>query len=135
MMFLSHVPLLLLLLVGPTVSFQPVLNRRFQSTTVVLHATSVDRRTLFHQAVLASAAAAATLLPQQAAAAAAAEVDMKIFVDPVGLFVISTPEKFFRLRRSAKGDLPDAKTGKGRRGSSIFSAGDMSKAEVVAVER
>ena len=133
-MFLSHVPLLLLLLVGPTVSFQSVLNRRFQSTTVVLHATSVDRRTLFHQAVLASAAAAAaTLLPQQAAAAA--EVDMKIFVDPVGLFVISTPEKFFRLRRSAKGDLPDAKTGKGRRGSSIFSAGDMSKAEVVAVER
>ena len=45
------------------------------------------------------------------------------------------PNDFYTLRRSAKGDLPDSKTGKGRRGSSIFTAGNMKKAEVVAVER
>jgi len=53
----------------------------------------------------------------------------------MGLFSLSVPKRFYTLRRSAKGDLPDAKTGKGRRGSSIFTAGDMAKAEVVAVER
>jgi len=62
-------------------------------------------------------------------------IEMKDFVDPKGLFSIRVPQRFFTLRRSAKGDLPDAKTGKGRRGSSIFTAGDMAKAEVVAVER
>lgn len=62
-------------------------------------------------------------------------VEMKDFVDPMGLFSIRIPKTFFVLRRSAKGDLPDEKTGKGRRGSSIFTAGDMGKAEVIAVER
>jgi hypothetical protein len=61
-------------------------------------------------------------------------IDMKTFLDPLGMFAINVPTRFFTIRRSAKGDLPDAK-GKGRRGSTIFSAGDMSKAEVVAIER
>uniref|UniRef100_A0A7S3P6G9 PsbP C-terminal domain-containing protein n=1 Tax=Amphora coffeiformis TaxID=265554 RepID=A0A7S3P6G9_9STRA len=63
------------------------------------------------------------------------DVEMKEFVDPYGLFSISVPNGFYTLRRKAKGDLPDEKTGKGRRGSSIFTAGNMAKAEVIAVER
>jgi len=64
-------------------------------------------------------------------------VPMKRFVDTANpsLFVIEIPQRFFSIRRSFKGDLPDAKTGKGRRGGTIFSAGDMSKAEVIGVER
>ena len=58
---------------------------------------------------------------------------MKLFTDE--LFTLNIPKRFFALRRRAKGDLPDEKTGQGRRGSSIFSAGDMAKAEVIAVER
>ena len=62
----------------------------------------------------------------------ASRAEMKFFEDP--LFVVSVPKSFFTLRRTQKGDLPDAKTGKGRRGSSIFTAGNMAKAEVIAVE-
>ncbi len=62
------------------------------------------------------------------------QVEMKTFLDPMGLFVIQIPKQFFALRRSSQGDLPDAK-GQGRRGSSIFTAGDLAKAEVIAVER
>ena len=62
-----------------------------------------------------------------------APVEMKLFSDE--LFVVNIPKRFFALRRRAKGDLPDEKTGQGRRGSSIFSAGDMAKAEVIAIER
>lgn len=72
-----------------------------------------------------------------ATTATAAEVNtlpMKNFIDPKGLFALRVPQNFYTLRRTVKGDLPDAKTGKGRRGSSIFTAGDMAKAEVVAVE-
>ena len=61
-------------------------------------------------------------------------VPMKNFIDPKGLFALRVPQNFYTLRRTVKGDLPDAKTGKGRRGASIFTAGDMAKAEVVAVE-
>jgi hypothetical protein len=61
-------------------------------------------------------------------------LDMKEFVDPMGLFYIQVPNSFYTLRRSAKGDLPDG-NGQGRRGSSIFTAGNMAKAEVIAVER
>jgi hypothetical protein len=64
-----------------------------------------------------------------------APVQMKQFVDPVGYFSIRVPEYFFTIRRSTKGDLPDPKTGEGRKGSSIFTAGDMNKAELVAIER
>ena len=78
---------------------------------------------------------AATLPEAVAALAPPPAVEMKSFLDSEGLFAINVPKRFFVLRRKAKGDLPDAKTGKGRRGSSIFTAGDMGKAEVVAVER
>jgi len=67
--------------------------------------------------------------------ASAEELEMKMFVDPQGLFAVRVPKAFYTLRRTQKGDLPDAKTGKGRRGSSIFTAGNMAKAEIVAVER
>eukprot|EP00560_Eucampia_antarctica_P007407 CAMPEP_0197823628 /NCGR_PEP_ID=MMETSP1437-20131217/954_1 /TAXON_ID=49252 ORGANISM="Eucampia antarctica, Strain CCMP1452" /NCGR_SAMPLE_ID=MMETSP1437 /ASSEMBLY_ACC=CAM_ASM_001096 /LENGTH=284 /DNA_ID=CAMNT_0043422883 /DNA_START=208 /DNA_END=1062 /DNA_ORIENTATION=- len=72
---------------------------------------------------------------EETAVAAAAVVEMKTFVDPQGLFVFTLPKRFFALRRTNKGDLPDAKTGVGRRGSSIFTGGDMAKTEVVAIER
>ncbi len=64
-------------------------------------------------------------------------VPMKTFVDNANpsLFSLDVPKRFFSIRRSAKGDLPDAKTGQGRRGGTIFTAGDMAKAEVIAVER
>lgn len=75
--------------------------------------------------------------PAAAAAAAPAPtpLEMKEFVDPAGLFSLRVPKGFYTLRRTQKGDLPNSKTGKGRRGSSIFTAGNMAKAEVVAVER
>ena len=102
-----------------------------------VHSFSTRRRHFF--SAVAGAAFWATY--QTPAATAAAEettsttTNMKNFVDPYGMFVIQVPEGFYTLRRKAKGDLPDEKTGKGRRGSSIFTAGNMAKAEVVAVER
>lgn len=71
------------------------------------------------------------------AAAPAVVVPMKSFIDNAkpSLFSLDVPQRFFAIRRSAKGDLPDAKTGQGRRGGTIFTAGDMAKAEVIAVER
>jgi hypothetical protein len=62
-------------------------------------------------------------------------VTMKTFIDPQGLFVMNIPQRYFAIRRTNQGDLPSTSTGSGRRGSSIFNAGDLSKAEVVAVER
>lgn len=61
--------------------------------------------------------------------------EMKMFLDPQGLFALNLPKRFFTIRRTIKGDLPDEKTGSGRRGSSIFTAGDLNKAELLAVER
>lgn len=90
-------------------------------------------------AQLFGVAGAAFVLPQVSRAdvdvSGVAQAEMKEFVDPYGFFSISVPEGFFTLRRKSKGDLPDEKTGKGRRGSSIFTAGNMAKAEVIAVER
>jgi hypothetical protein len=89
----------------------------------------------------ASIAAAASLFLPMSPANADADVsllvaeEMKSFIDPQGLFALMVPKSFYTLRRTQKGDLPDAKTGKGRRGSSIFTAGNMAKAEVIAVER
>lgn len=81
-------------------------------------------------------AAVSVVTPTEAAVApAATPLEMKEFVDPAGLFSLRVPKVFYTLRRTQKGDLPDAKTGKGRRGSSIFTAGNMAKAEVIAVER
>jgi len=103
-----------------------------------------NRRSLLRHILLLSgtttAAGMASIATSPPPAYAATEEDpiplnMKTFDDPKGLFSIRVPQRFYVLRRSAKGDLPDAKTGNGRRGSSIFTAGDMAKAEVVAVER
>ena len=97
---------------------------------------SLDRRQWIASAI---SAPLLPLLPQLTHAAdgtAALEpLEMKSFVDPQGLFALNIPKSFYTLRRTQKGDLPDAKTGKGRRGASIFTGGNMAKAEVVAVER
>ena len=77
----------------------------------------------------ASVAATLALQPLGSSAEDLTALEMKQFVDPQGLFILSVPKSFYTLRRTQKGDLPDAKTGKGRRGSSIFTAGDMAKAE------
>ena len=132
----SRATLLLILSLGSVISFQTNCFSPHQYPTLTassLHA-ALDRRTVFRK--VAFVASTACLVPFSIVPAAAGEaVDMKLFVDPLGLFLISTPSNYFRLRRSSKGDLPDSGTGKGRRGSSIFTAGDMGKAEVVAVER
>lgn len=105
------------------------------SATALLLATS--RRQWVAHAI--TAVTGGTLIPSMEAfaddIAASTAVETKMFIDPQGYFAMRLPKNYFTLRRSAKGDLPDAKTGQGRRGSSIFTAGDMSKAEVVAVER
>lgn len=62
-------------------------------------------------------------------------LEMKTFLDPKGLFAITVPTQFYTIRRMAKGDLPDEKTGIGRRGSSIFNAGNLLKSQIIAVER
>jgi len=95
-----------------------------------LAANLMNRRDCF------GAAVAITLIPTTVKADdVISTTKMKNFVDPIGYFSITLPQKYFTLRRTAKGDLPDPKTGLGRRGSSIFTAGDMGKAELVAVER
>lgn len=86
-------------------------------------------------AVAAGSSLVASPLMARAEDAVVTPLEMKEFVDPAGLFSLRVPKGFYTLRRTQKGDLPDAKTGKGRRGSSIFTAGNMAKAEVVAVER
>jgi len=102
-----------------------------------LFQTKEDRRN-FLETVFTTAIASVTVAssaPALAADITSAPLEMKTFVDPKGLFALNIPKSFFAIRRTIKGDLPDEKTGKGRRGSSIFTAGDMGKAEVVAVER
>eukprot|EP00980_Cylindrotheca_fusiformis_P006857 scaffold1434_cov107-Cylindrotheca_fusiformis.AAC.7 len=111
-------------------------NQHYSRQTAVdsMSLSAVSRRQWL--AVTSSSSAAILLGPSIGPAFAADEVlEMKEFVDPQGLFSLRVPKTFFTLRRTQKGDLPDAKTGKGRRGSSIFTAGNMAKAEVVAVER
>jgi hypothetical protein len=73
--------------------------------------------------------------PSTTTATTTSKMEMKSFIDPQGLFSLEVPKDFFTLRRTNKGDLPDAKTGKGRRGSNIFTAGNMAKAEVISVAR
>lgn len=103
---------------------------------------SLSRRDVFAASVAAAASGIAPLLFSTVAradsdptATTVQGVEMKMYIDPQGMFAVNVPKRFFALRRTAKGDLPDEKTGSGRRGSSIFSAGDMAKAEVIAVER
>ncbi len=62
-------------------------------------------------------------------------VNSRVFTDKdEGLFSLTLPNGYYALRRTVKGDLPDA-NGRGRRGATIFTAGDMKKASVVAVEK
>mmetsp|Transcript_14133 Transcript_14133/g.21199 ORF Transcript_14133/g.21199 Transcript_14133/m.21199 type:complete len:290 (-) Transcript_14133:1-870(-) len=117
------------------------------SSSLHVSASSFSKTTLFQtkegrrnflESVFTSAIASVTVAsaaPAIAVDITSAPVEMKTFVDPKGLFALNIPKGFFAIRRTAKGDLPDEKTGKGRRGSSIFTAGDMGKAEVIAVER
>jgi|EP00979_Chaetoceros_neogracilis_P001387 hypothetical protein len=104
-----------------------------------LYQTKESRRN-FVEGIITSTIASAVVAsvpapPALAAESVASPVEMKTFVDPKGLFALNIPKRFFAIRRTAKGDLPDEKTGKGRRGSSIFTAGDLAKTEVIAVER
>ena len=46
-----------------------------------------------------------------------------LYTDPTEIFSIDIPSNFYKTVRSAKGDLPTK--GKGRRGSTIFTAGDL----------
>lgn len=143
-----HLPtsLFALLPLGSAFQANQIVNRNQiapKSSATALHVfqqkDSDDRRT-FLASMFSTAIASAvpfTVAPSALAVdvAAITPVEMKTFVDPKGLFAINIPNRFFAIRRTAKGDLPDEKTGKGRRGSSIFTAGDMAKAEVIAVER
>ena len=49
-------------------------------------------------------------------------------------FSLNVPTSFYVLKRKDKGDLPD-KNGNGRRGATVFTAGQMKRASVIAVER
>ncbi|GMH62370.1 hypothetical protein TrRE_jg12110, partial [Triparma retinervis] len=49
-------------------------------------------------------------------------------------FSLKVPTSFYVLKRKDKGDLPDS-NGNGRRGATVFTAGQMKKASVIAVER
>lgn len=132
------------LLISSASAFAPILSVPSQmiprSPSLRLEATPSSRRD-FGMGVVASIAATQSVLfappavAEESTGVLAPPVDMKLFVDPQGLFSIIVPAKFYKIRRSDKGDLPDEKTGKGRRGSSIFTAGDLSKAEIIAVER
>ena len=89
----------------------------------------------FHRRLFVSTALLWMIPTSAIASDSATTTALKEFRDPKGLFSIRVPSDFFTLRRSNKGDLPDEQTGAGRRGSSIFTAGNMAKAEVIAVER
>jgi hypothetical protein len=126
---------LLLLSVSTTYSFQVSGKSSRCSSSALFSSNSLTRRQWI-QHHFGLAIATTFSLPNTALADSTIEaVETKIFVDPQGYFAITVPKSFFTIRRSAKGDLPDSKTGQGRRGSSIFTAGNMAKAEVVAVER
>lgn len=120
--------------------------RRFLQSTVAITVASLtgnNEETTSPWRVPSAYAADESIAPAVESAALQTAVPvlpvpaMKRFVDNANpsYFVIDVPQRFFTIRRSAKGDLPDAQTGQGRRGGTIFTAGDMSKAEVVAVER
>jgi len=125
--------ILCLLLLSSAVAFAVVVQNARSSTALFVN--SNRRQWLSQAAASVSVVAATTLSPAPSLAAESITIETKTFVDPLGYFAITVPKNYFTLRRSAKGDLPDSKTGQGRRGSSIFTAGNMAKAEVIAVER
>ena len=127
-----HQRLLLLVLLGsaqwiaPTTAFTTTKQGR-QSRTNRALAAVVDRRWMIHCGWVY--AAATILHPPPTHAAPPTTEPLRTFVDPQGLFQITVPQRYFCIRRTARGDLPDTQTGNGRRGSSIFSSGDMAKAQ------
>ena len=158
-MIIVHASLLLLVVGSPMINaFATVPNIIPQTTTSLInlsslfspqdhsddaknHDTFISRRAIFRAVsrigtlmLLGSGS-----LPFSANAAPLSDeptvIAMKTFVDPEGMFVINIPQRFFAIRRTNQGDLPNAATGSGRRGSSIFNAGDLAKAEVLAIER
>ncbi len=114
--------------------------RNFLTSMIATSASATATVTTASAILLAAGSSPSYAVDMDATSTAAAvvvpnPVEMRTFVDQKGLFALNVPKRFYAIRRTAKGDLPDEKTGKGRRGSSIFTAGDMAKAEVIAVER
>lgn len=102
--------------------------------TLLLSAGSLAPPPLSRRALLSPLPLLVLPLPTSAA-----PVPMQSFVDPEQhLFSISVPSSFYTIRRKGygaiTGDLPDA-GGNGRRGATIFTAGDYATASVVAVEK
>jgi hypothetical protein len=110
------------------------------AVTPLISQSTLDRRKLFKN-VAATASLIALGMPSHNRANAAEEsladaiqaIPFKEFND--AMFSIRLPKSYFAIRRSAKGDLPDSNTGQGRRGATIFTGGDMQKAELIAIER
>ena len=102
------------------------------STYTHFHTGSVSRR----GAVKSVAPLLLPFLPPPAPALAdGVALTMTNYVDKEGKeFALRIPTSFYVLRRKDKGDLPD-KNGNGRRGATIFTAGNMASASVIAVER
>ena len=121
---------------SPLVAF-PLVGQNVHSPSTALFASpTANRRQWVGQAAasfIGVVGSMAVVVPSTSSAIETTVMESKTFVDPY--FAITVPTNYFTLRRSSKGDLPDAKTGKGRRGASIFTAGNMAKAEVIAVER
>jgi len=74
-----------------------------------------------------------TLSPSITNAAETDKMAMTLYEDPNGLFKIRIPKGFFIFRRPGNPTNKD-KT-KSRKGSSIFTSGDIGKAEIVSVDR
>ena len=85
----------------------------------------MNRRTLFFTPVLIS-----NLIYRDPALAISPSENTKIYTDPQGLFSLLIPKRYFVIRRDTNGDDSS------RSGSSIvLTAGDLSKAQVVSIER
>eukprot|EP00616_Rhizochromulina_sp_CCMP1243_P003952 CAMPEP_0118981064 /NCGR_PEP_ID=MMETSP1173-20130426/29758_1 /TAXON_ID=1034831 /ORGANISM="Rhizochromulina marina cf, Strain CCMP1243" /LENGTH=260 /DNA_ID=CAMNT_0006931459 /DNA_START=68 /DNA_END=847 /DNA_ORIENTATION=- len=119
----------------------PLSGRRLPSLRMAGVEESDGPPTLCRRGVLASLAGTALLggpMGGKADDAIVAEgQQLASFEDPLGMFRVSLPPKWYKVRPKDKGDLPDAR-GKGRRGSRIFSAGDLSNQfapKILSVER
>ena len=74
----------------------------------------------------AEVAPAAPAAPDEAAAVALPPLER--YRDPEGLFSLELPAGYFKIRRTIEGDII-------RRGNAIFSGGDLSKSEIVSLEK
>lgn len=88
---------------------------------------SVNRRRLLIMSVFISN----LIYPNSASAVVE---NSKLYIDPQGLFSLRIPQRYFVIRRETQGD--DGSSPTSRSGSSILlTAGDLSKAQVVSIER